>query len=194
MTNYTAIADTEIDKDSPVTAPVMTRLRDNPVAISEGGGPAPSAGEVVVLCFGHGRGEETDIALWTHTDNGGEYTDYSSENDYGRGSVTIYRAGTYRVRFAGIGNGGTGSGNNTFLTLNRKPVGSSVEQIGGVSWDVPSSGTHYVAFDNSGDDYIDLTVGSGDHFYFIASCRNGGQAGPVFLSFCTDKFIAPVGV
>lgn len=41
MTTYTAIADTEIDQDSPVTETLMTKLRNNPIAITEGASGAP---------------------------------------------------------------------------------------------------------------------------------------------------------
>lgn len=41
MTTYTTIPDADIDQDSPVTQPLMTALRDNPIAIAEGGTNAP---------------------------------------------------------------------------------------------------------------------------------------------------------
>ena len=41
MTTYTAIAAGEIDADSPVTADLMSKLRDNPIAITEGSTGAP---------------------------------------------------------------------------------------------------------------------------------------------------------
>ena len=41
MTTYTTIADTEIDQDSPVTETLMTKMRDNPIAITEGASGAP---------------------------------------------------------------------------------------------------------------------------------------------------------
>lgn len=41
MTTYTAITNAEIDQDSPVTEPLMTKLRDNPLAIAEGASGAP---------------------------------------------------------------------------------------------------------------------------------------------------------
>jgi hypothetical protein len=57
MTSYVAIPNGDIDQDSPITQPLMTALRDNPIAIAEGetGAPrivgaamfAPSAGTVV---------------------------------------------------------------------------------------------------------------------------------------------------
>jgi hypothetical protein len=41
MTTYTAIADSEIDVDSPITDSLIERLRDNPIAITEGATGAP---------------------------------------------------------------------------------------------------------------------------------------------------------
>lgn len=41
MTTYTAINNTEIDAESPVTEELVTRLRDNPLAIGEGATGAP---------------------------------------------------------------------------------------------------------------------------------------------------------
>lgn len=41
MTTYTTIPDADIDQDSPVTQPLMTALRDNPIAIAEGAAGAP---------------------------------------------------------------------------------------------------------------------------------------------------------
>lgn len=41
MTTYTTIPDGDIDQDSPVTQPLMTALRDNPIAIAEGASGAP---------------------------------------------------------------------------------------------------------------------------------------------------------
>lgn len=42
MTTYTTIPDGDIDQDSPVTQPLMTALRDNPIAIQEGDATAPN--------------------------------------------------------------------------------------------------------------------------------------------------------
>ena len=41
MTTYTTIANSEIDQESPVTQTLMTALRDNPIAITEGSAGAP---------------------------------------------------------------------------------------------------------------------------------------------------------
>lgn len=41
MTDYNAITDNEIEPEKPVTTSLMTRLRDNPIAITEGAAGAP---------------------------------------------------------------------------------------------------------------------------------------------------------
>lgn len=41
MTTYTTITNAEIDQDSPITQPLMTAMRDNPLAIAEGDTTAP---------------------------------------------------------------------------------------------------------------------------------------------------------
>ena len=41
MTTYTTITNAEIDQDSPITQPLMTAMRDNPLAIAEGDSTAP---------------------------------------------------------------------------------------------------------------------------------------------------------
>jgi len=41
MATYTAITNGQIDQDSPITQPLMTALRDNPIAMAEGDSSAP---------------------------------------------------------------------------------------------------------------------------------------------------------
>ncbi len=41
MTSYATIPDTDVDQDSPVSVALMTGLRDNPIAITEGASGAP---------------------------------------------------------------------------------------------------------------------------------------------------------
>lgn len=41
MTTYTPITNAEIDQDSPITQPLLTALRDNPLAIAEGDATGP---------------------------------------------------------------------------------------------------------------------------------------------------------
>ena len=42
MTTYTAIPNGDIDPDSPITTGLMTLMRDNPIAITEGSAGAPN--------------------------------------------------------------------------------------------------------------------------------------------------------
>ena len=42
MTSYVAVSNGEIDADSPITADLMSKLRDNPIAIAEGASTVPS--------------------------------------------------------------------------------------------------------------------------------------------------------
>jgi hypothetical protein len=51
MTTYTAIADSEIDPESPGIASLFTRLRDNPLAIAEGDATAPSISYSALTAF-----------------------------------------------------------------------------------------------------------------------------------------------
>ena len=41
MTSYTTIANADVDANSPITTSLMTALRDNPTAITEGSSGAP---------------------------------------------------------------------------------------------------------------------------------------------------------
>jgi hypothetical protein len=41
MTSYTAITNAQIDPESPITTGLMTKMRDNPIAITEGAAGAP---------------------------------------------------------------------------------------------------------------------------------------------------------
>ena len=192
MTDYTAIADSEIDKDSPLTAPVMQKLRDNPIGISEGKGPSVAAGNVVVFRMGYGKGADNDTPMWLHTHTGSSASVYSADGIGDQTNVTIYRAGTYRFRFGGVGDGGTSSGNNSTLWLYRKPIGSSAVSIGSITWPAQSD-TGFAAFDNSGSDYKNVTITEGDQIYFRASCRNSAEAGPVYLTISADRFVGPIG-
>lgn len=51
MTTYTAIPDTDIDPESPVTVGLMTLLRDNPLAIQEGDATAPKIANAALVGY-----------------------------------------------------------------------------------------------------------------------------------------------
>jgi len=54
MTTYTAITNAEIDPESPVTESLVQRLRDNPIAISEGEPNAPKINPAAISIGGKG--------------------------------------------------------------------------------------------------------------------------------------------
>lgn len=75
---WTTIANSEIDQDSPVTQPLMTALRDNPIAIANGDAGAPRVqaiaamshlgndGAVGTYCFAR-REPPADVAFGSAT-------------------------------------------------------------------------------------------------------------------------------
>lgn len=80
MTTYTAIANTDIDQDSPVTEPLMSALRDNPIAMAEGASGAPKIATKNVFGGGIASGNDTTNYDFTGLDdfNGARfYVEYS---------------------------------------------------------------------------------------------------------------------
>jgi len=62
MTTYTAIDNANIDQDSPVTQPLLTLMRDNPIAITEGALNAPKVVSAALnMTFLDGAGVYTDL-------------------------------------------------------------------------------------------------------------------------------------
>ncbi len=66
MTSYTTITTGEIDQDSPVTQPLMTAMRDNPLAVAESDPTAPFAAFAWQIEDGAGG---TD-PIWDHATDG----------------------------------------------------------------------------------------------------------------------------
>jgi hypothetical protein len=56
MTVYTAIADSEIDPESPYTTTLATKNRDNPIAITEGASGAPKIDPINAMAHGGATG------------------------------------------------------------------------------------------------------------------------------------------
>ena len=101
MTTYSTITDGQIDQDSPITQPLLTALRDNPIAIAEGAAGAPS-----ILA---------GIASNTTAGGVGSYAFAGSLVDVDFGS-TVAGSSIYPTSAAtGASNAGTNSGENTFL-------------------------------------------------------------------------------
>lgn len=117
MTAYTAILASDIDPESPITSALMTSMRDNPIAITEGAAGAPriqsaafAAGAVNapaiaggVVAQGHLKTAFGDVATPNATSGsavlpGGEYGFYPS---------LLSNAGPTRVMIAYAGGTGT---------------------------------------------------------------------------------------
>jgi hypothetical protein len=75
MTTYTAIPNADIDQDSPVTQPLMTALRDNPIAITEGATGAPR-----MVAAGIEGGDVSTAGEVYYSDGDGTGTWGSAEN------------------------------------------------------------------------------------------------------------------
>jgi len=189
MTTYTAIADTEIDKDSPLTAPIMTRLRDNPTAISEGRGPTtPSAGDVVLYRWGgEPFGTYTgNHPSWLFTRAGGTTI---SEDFY---VFRFMRAGTYRITWGGGSQDAAGSGGDTYLSLYRDIAGGGTALIGaGLTFVDGGGGT--TTFVEQAGTTTDVTFAEGDSLFFNAGSRSGRGVGATYLRISADAFTAPIG-
>lgn len=78
MTDWTTITDSQVDPKAPVTSELMTAMRDNPIAISEGATGAPKVQTEAIQDAAVNR-----VKLKTATNSGG----YSFGSN--GGSVTI---------------------------------------------------------------------------------------------------------
>jgi hypothetical protein len=67
MTSYITINNSEIDPDSPITADLMTKMRDNPLAIGEGATGAPRIIGQSMARYGNGLPVMTITAANTYT-------------------------------------------------------------------------------------------------------------------------------
>ena len=93
MTTYTAIANTEIDQDSPVTQPLMAKLRDNPIAIVSGATGAPR-----INPGAHGYPATGSVVVWRSALSGsnvGQTTGLIREAHVICGSGSLTAAATY---------------------------------------------------------------------------------------------------
>jgi hypothetical protein len=98
MTSYTAIANGDIDQDSPVTQPLVTALRDNPIAIGEADSSVPAGLLPTVLL-----GTLTTTSGSTQTLSGLDLTPYKFVRATFRGVSGNISAGN--LTFAGIETG-----------------------------------------------------------------------------------------
>lgn len=128
MTDYTTIADTEIDQDSPITQPLLTSLRDNPIAITEGSSGAPKIQQSALDANVVGRNELRSATNSASGSLGSADNENVTIDNYAfppaitvTGDVVVsYNGGTAsgaRYRFStGVGESGTYSMSWRYLT------------------------------------------------------------------------------
>lgn len=63
MTTYTAIPNSDVDVDSPITTSLVSALRDNPLAIQEGDGTAPRIAQKAIDCVVVGARSSSNTAI-----------------------------------------------------------------------------------------------------------------------------------
>lgn len=69
MPAWTNIANADIDQDSPVTQPLMTALRDNPIAMSEGAAGSPS---ILPNIAAYANSGGVGTYIWARATSGGD--------------------------------------------------------------------------------------------------------------------------
>lgn len=136
MTTYTAITNGQIDQDSPITQPLMTAMRDNPIAITEGATGAPRI-------YGNSFAQLSDLPVLTVSaaDTYALSSMYTNVNgSFSTNSTSFVTAVTMTVvqftgsaRFKG-GHRSTNTGTTSYLKAYKNGV-----EVG--SWATNSTGT-----------------------------------------------------
>ena len=104
MPTYSAIGDTDIDAESPVTVTLMTSLRDNPLAIITGDPSAPDIVEAAHTDIAAGTTHFYGEIGWTEfTDTSNIYT--RPTGDSWRPRIPILRTGIYTISWEAHGDG-----------------------------------------------------------------------------------------
>lgn len=90
MATFTTITDGQLDQDSPITEPLMTALRDNPIAIAQGDSTVPAANRVLspALALSFQTGTATRTTPGTSTIVTLDTTDLSDLADMGVALLT----------------------------------------------------------------------------------------------------------
>lgn len=108
MTTYTTITNSEIDQDSPITQPLLTSLRDNPIAIAEGSSGAPRI---------QGKALQTWVDRITGgTDSITGLDDYGALNLRGRAEFLTSSSSTIQIQLSD-NNGSTWASATTVATI-----------------------------------------------------------------------------
>ena len=107
MTDYTSIADSQIDPKAPVTSELMTALRDNPIAIAEGAAGAPKIADKVIY-------EDTAVSSWVTVTGLGDFSGCFVDTYY---SITAQAQGAEYFNFEVSDDGSTWYGTTTLSSV-----------------------------------------------------------------------------
>lgn len=155
---YIPINNTQVDPDSPVTADLMTALRDNPIAIANGDAGAPRIARSAMGLMGFSGAGNFSTTGGVGTDfriNVGGDVRQAVFHIHG---VAVGGGGTARpIRIRISGNGGTTwSGWTTLFTVNdaatQKVVTLYIDRVNGSS---------YIYGDTAAGDSGPVSIGSG---------------------------------
>lgn len=103
MTGYVTISNTAIDQDSPITVALVTALRDNPIAITEGASGAPKIQTaalqdgLITLAKLKTPASGNNI-LWSYWNNDTSAAAEDAWNGDLWCNVRIQKTGTYKIR------------------------------------------------------------------------------------------------
>lgn len=93
MTAYTSVADSEIDPESPGTTTLFTKLRDNPIAITEGASGAPKIQTAALV------DHVSSTAAYIYSHEPGLYVQAFTASYIKQAEFTIGRDGIVSVTF-----------------------------------------------------------------------------------------------
>ncbi len=164
MTTYTAITNSQIDRDSPITEPLMTLLRDNPIAIAEGAVGAPRILSPAL--------DLTQTGIVSTTDNGVTFTTTSPATSV----RSLATTGSGIALITGVVEATTNSGNNgnsitATITSNRGfPAALAKVTAGGTIQSEFASFAFFVTF-GTGDTIHVYMATSGGFSSAYAKCH-----------------------
>jgi len=109
VTTYSTIADSEIDPESPGTTTLFTKLRNNPIAITEGASGAPSILNAALSGYPWGAADMEDAAAGNYLEYNESWTAAEVNTAVGSSMTKMAefiatRGGTYTFRLSLIGN------------------------------------------------------------------------------------------
>lgn len=152
MTDYTSIANSQIDPKAPVTSELMTALRDNPIAIAEGAAGAPKIADKVLFASQTGSGHATVTGLGDFSGCFVDVSAYIDGDEFGSSTVS----------FEVTDNGSTWYGGTSLLTS------TDTDHVG--------SGRLFLDFSTGAYHFVGTSAGTNDIRWFASSGTVSGAS------------------